>query len=185
MKKYVYTLLTVTPLALSLAACSQQTKTGKKLANPAMVHHADDTKGRDHFPMARHATGRNVFIFDPRAGAWAAYDASGNRVKTGRASGGATWCEDVGRACKTAVGHFTVYLEKGKACKSGKYPIGEGGAPMPHCMFFYRGYAIHASNHVPDYNASHGCIRVAPSAAEWLDHNFINPGTTVIVRPYA
>lgn len=184
MRKFLYTAFAVIPLVASLAACSQQGKSGKKLANPAMVHHADDTKGRAHFPLTRAATGRHVFIFDPKAGAWAAYDNSGNRVKTGRASGGRTWCDDVGRACKTAVGKFTVFLEKGKDCKSRKYPLGEGGAPMPHCMFFYRGYAIHGSNHVPNYNASHGCIRVTPSAAEWLDHNFIDPGTTVIVRSY-
>lgn len=55
---------------------------------------------------------------------------------------------------------------------------------MPYCMFFRGNYAIHGSPDVPNYNASHGCIRVLPSAARWLSRNFIRIGTTVIVRSY-
>ncbi len=124
-------------------------------------------------------------IYDPKHTAWAAYDAQGQRIKTGRGSGGATWCADIGRSCKTVQGYFSVYHKKGADCKSSKYPVGKGGAKMPHCMFFHRGYAIHGSGHVPNYNASHGCIRVTPSAAQWLNNNFMRNGTTVIVKPYS
>jgi len=149
-----------------------------------MMHHSEDTKGQNHFARSRPGTGKRVVIFDPKATAWAAYDEDGNRVKTGRASGGKHYCADVGRGCKTVRGTFKVYSERGANCKSNKFPLGKGGAPMPHCMFFHKGYAIHGSYHVPDYNASHGCVRVLPSAAKWLSENFVDPGTTVIVKPY-
>lgn len=54
---------------------------------------------------------------------------------------------------------------------------------MPYCMFFKGGYAIHASD-VPGYNASHGCVRVFYEDAEWLNREFADIGTSVIVRPY-
>jgi len=149
------------------------------------MHHTFDNKGTSYFPAKRKATGRKVFIFDPKATAWAAYDANGNRVKTGRASGGKDYCEDIGRSCRTVTGTFRVYSEKGAECTSSKYPIEtNGGARMPYCMHFHGGYSIHGAYEVPNYNASHGCIRVLPSAAKWLNENFMNVGTTVIVKPY-
>jgi hypothetical protein len=60
-----------------------------------------DTKGSGYFPTHRQATGNKVFIFDPNYHAWAAYDAHGNRVNTGTASGGKLYCGDLNRACKT------------------------------------------------------------------------------------
>lgn len=137
------------------------------------------------FPDSRPATGRNVFIFNPRETTWAAYDASGDLVRTGRASGGAGYCADVKRACRTPVGHFSVYAKRGYDCYSTKYPLGGGGAHMPYCMFFRGGYAIHGSSDVPSgANVSHGCIRVTPSAAAWLNQDFLNYGSSVIVRSY-
>lgn len=124
------------------------------------------------------------FIFDPHALMWYAYDGSGNLVNSGRASGGRGYCPDIGRRCKTPSGKFTVHRKGSAYCKSSKYPIGRGGAPMPYCMFFHGGYAIHGSYDVPNYNASHGCIRVKPHDARWLSQDFIDYGTTVIVRPY-
>lgn len=40
-------------------------------------------------------------------------------------------------------------------------------APMPHSVFFYRGYAVHATNAVKRLGrpASHGCIRLHPKHA--------------------
>ena len=172
----------VSSIALALAACAKQPTTGS--SNSTLPHYSQDNKGANVFPMQRPATGRKVFIFDPKYTAWAVYDKDGNRVKTGRASGGAGYCKDINRSCRTAVGSFQVYHKQGENCESTKYPVGEGGAPMPNCMFFHRGYAIHGSPYVPDYNASHGCIRVTPSAARWLNNNFITNGTTVIVKPY-
>ncbi len=136
------------------------------------------------FPGKREATGNKVFVFSPALSQWAAYDKNGNLVRTGRASGGKLWCADVGRSCRTPQGKFRVYKKGNAACKSSKYPLGTGGAAMPYCMHFNGGYAIHGSPHVPNYPASHGCIRVTPQDAHWLHQNFINVGTSVEVTGY-
>lgn len=142
-------------------------------------------KGAYVFPEKREPTGRKVFVFDPKHTAWAAYDADGNRIRTGSASGGSDWCDDIGRPCRTVVGKFRVYRKQGEECKSSKYPIETGGgAKMPYCMHFHGGYSIHAAYEVPNYNASHGCIRVKPPVAKWLNENFVDVGTTVEVKPY-
>lgn len=136
------------------------------------------------FPSVRMPTGKNVFVFDPRHKAWAAYDRGGNLLKQGRASGGKHYCPDTKRACRTPTGTYAVYRKGDASCASTKYPLGKGGAPMPHCMFFKGGYAVHGSHHVPDYHASHGCIRVTPSDAAWLAQHHMDHGATVIVKPY-
>lgn len=136
------------------------------------------------FPSQRIATGDNVFIFDPQRLQWAAYDSDGQLLRTGKASGGKGYCADVKRSCRTPKGSFSVYRKGNSACKSSKFPIGRGGAPMPYCMFFHKGYAIHGSPDVPNRHASHGCIRVLPKEAKWLSVNFIKLGTTVIVKSY-
>ncbi len=141
------------------------------------------------FPSSRESTGKRTFVFDPTQGGWAAYDESGSLVRTGIASGGSSWCSDVGRSCRTKVGSFSVYRKGGSGCKSNKFPIRRsginGGAPMPHCMFFHGGFAVHGSYDVPNYNASHGCIRVLPTDAEWLNNDFLHVGSPVIVQPYS
>ncbi len=136
------------------------------------------------FASSRAATGRRVFIFDPKQTAWAAYESNGRLVKTGQASGGKGYCPDTRKACRTPRGNFRVYRKGTRACKSSKFPLGRGGAPMPYCMFFRGGYAIHGSGHVPNYNASHGCIRVHPTDAAWLSKNFMRYGTQVKVTSY-
>ncbi|VEG90446.1 L,D-transpeptidase [Legionella spiritensis] len=181
-------LLIIGPCCVLTAACTSMNR--EAIVDDAgnthyTVHHSMDNKGSSYFPDKRQATGRKVFIFDPKATAWAAYDAQGNRVKTGRASGGKDFCEDIGRGCHTVTGTFRVYSKKGPDCTSSLYPIETGGgAKMPYCMHFHGGYSIHAAYEVPNYNASHGCVRVLPSAARWLSQNFIDVGTTVIVKPY-
>ncbi len=124
-----------------------------------------------------------VFVFDPKRYTFAAYR-DGELVRTGRASGGADYCSELGRSCRTPVGRFRVYSLGSADCKSSKYPLPTGGAPMPHCMFFHGGAAVHASPYVPLDNASHGCIRVNPQDAKWLRHNFMQVGTEVVVRSY-
>jgi lipoprotein-anchoring transpeptidase ErfK/SrfK len=79
---------------------------------------------------------------------------------------------------------FHIISKGGPGCKSSRFPIGRGGSPMPYCMFFSKYYAVHGSYEVPNHNASHGCIRVTPSEASWLSHNFMHVGTKVIVKPY-
>ncbi len=147
----------------------------------------NDAKGHNYFPKTRPATGKKYFIFDPNYHAWAVYDANGNRVNTGNGSGGRSYCPDLKRSCKTAVGHFTVVSKGGAGCISGRFPLKtHGGAKMPYCMHFgTKGYAVHGSYELPkDSNMSHGCIRVSPTAAKWLSQNFMTVGTEVIVLPY-
>lgn len=137
-----------------------------------------------NFPGFMNTEGRNTFVFDPKQFAWAAYGADGNLVKMGPASGGQSFCPDIGQPCQTPAGDYSVYRKGTSSCKSTKFPINRGGAPMPYCMYFNEGYAIHGSSYVPAYNASHGCIRVLPIDAEWLSKHFVKYGTRVIVLPY-
>ncbi len=179
----------VIPLSVFAASCATMDRSVPIVDDAGHTHytmsHAMDTRGTYVFPQKRTATGRKVFIFDPKAAAWGAYDKNGNLVKTGAASGGKSYCEDIGRSCRTVTGTYRVYSKKGENCKSSKYPIEEGGgARMPYCMHFYKGYSIHAAYEVPQWNTSHGCIRVLPSAAKWLNEEFMTVGTTVIVKPY-
>jgi len=128
----------------------------------------------------------SYFIFDPNHLQWAVYDINGERVGSGKAVGGKNFCEDIKEPCRTVEGTYTVFRAGDHDCTSKTFPIDEGGgAPMPHCMFFYKGYAIHGSNNLPNKNASHGCIRVSKKAAEWMSTYYIIPGATVKVLPYA
>jgi len=58
-------------------------------------------------------------------------------------------------------------------------------APMPHSIFFYRGYAIHGTDEVSRLGrpASHGCVRLHPRAARELFYlvRRHGPGRTRIV----
>jgi lipoprotein-anchoring transpeptidase ErfK/SrfK len=126
----------------------------------------------------------NTFIFYPKKLRWVAVDSNGKVVKSGVASGGRNYCPDIKRACRTPTGTFHVLSEGGASCRSSRYPVGHGGAKMPYCMFFTSLYAIHGSYELPHYNASHGCIRVKPADAKWLQQNFIKIGTKVVVEPY-
>ena len=126
----------------------------------------------------------NTFVYNPRTLQWQAINMRGQVVKVGHGSGGRGYCPDVHRKCHTPVGVYRVWSKGGPGCKSSRYPVGRGGAPMPYCMFFSKYYAIHGSPDVPNYNASHGCIRVRPSDAHWLSQRFIRVGTKVVVKPY-
>lgn len=124
------------------------------------------------------------FVFNPRTLRWTAIDADGAVVKTGHGSAGRSYCPDTGRHCHTPTGTFHVISKGGAGCRSSRYPVGRGGSPMPYCMYFSKNYAVHGSYEVPNYNASHGCIRVHPQDAKWLYYNFMKVGTTVVVKPY-
>ena len=181
--------LIIGSLSVLVASCASMDRSVPIVDDSGHTHYTmglgSDHRGVASFPAKREATGKKVFIFDPRATAWAAYDAEGNRVKTGSASGGKDYCEDTGRGCRTVTGTFHVYSKKGEECTSSLYPIETGGgARMPYCMHFSGSYSIHAAYEVPNYNASHGCIRVLPAAAKWLNEDFVDVGTTVIVKPY-
>lgn len=126
----------------------------------------------------------NTFIFNPNTLTWKAVDANGQVIRTGRGSGGRSYCPDTHRGCKTPSGVFRVVSKGGAGCRSSRFPIGRGGSPMPYCMFFSKNYAIHGSYEVPNHNASHGCVRVTPKDANWLSHHFVKVGTKVVIKPY-
>jgi hypothetical protein len=147
----------------------------------------DDGYSNDYDRPARyshHSGGRNIINIDLGNLSWEAYDYSGNFVRSGRVSGGKEYCPDIHRGCRTPTGTFTIYRKGGSSCKSSRFPVGKGGAPMPYCMFFKGGYALHGSYQVPDFNASHGCVRMIPSDAQWLNHNFVQPGSTRVKISY-
>ncbi|HHL3493063.1 TPA: L,D-transpeptidase [Legionella pneumophila] len=150
------------------------------------VHYLRDKRGRNYFPMQIKAPGERLFVFDPKASAWAAYDEEGHRVMTGAGSGGIDICEEnPNQSCRTITGTFRIYNKRGIDCRSGEYPVDtKGGAKMPYCMYFYRGFTIHAAYEVPEHPSSHGCVRVFPSAAKWLNEEFLRVGTKVIVLAY-
>ena len=133
-------------------------------------------------PMTTQAN--NSFIYNPRSLQWQAINTDGKVVRTGRGSGGRSYCPDIHRSCRTPTGTYHVIGKGNAGCRSSRYPVGRGGAPMPYCMFFSKYYAIHGSYDVPNRNASHGCIRVTPTDARWLHQNFIQVGTKVVVKPY-
>src|SRR5262249_496292 len=113
--------------------------------------------------------------------AFGAYDEDGNLVHWGPASGGKGWCPDVKHACVTATGSYKVYRVQGPDCVSTVFPIeSHGGRPMPYCMHYYNGYALHGST-LPGFNASHGCVRLFNDDAKWLNKHFVKVGSRVIV----
>lgn len=145
-----------------------------------LFYSADAAGSIDYKPIVLAGT----FVFNPRAHTWTAINDNGRVIRSGRASGGRSYCPDIHRSCRTPTGVFRVIHKGGSGCHSSRYPVGEGGAPMPYCMFFSQYHAVHGSYDVPNYNASHGCIRVRPSDARWLNANFMSIGTKVVVRPY-
>ena len=124
--------------------------------------------------------GQRLMLINLSKQAFVVYDERGHYVHWGPISGGKGWCHDVG-SCNTVTGHFKIYRKQGAGCKSSKYPLPNGGAPMPYCMHFHRGFAIHGST-LPGYHASHGCVRVFNDDAKWLNHHFLTLGTKVVVQ---
>ena len=187
-KKTIAALLVATPLLGIAAAQPQQTpmSIAPEADGAGFICLSTDIDHQVQEPVElvnNQVVNPTVFVFDPKHYTWAAYR-DGRLVKSGRASGGSTYCKELGRPCKTPRGKFRVYSLGSANCKSGKYPLPNGGAAMPHCMFFKGGYAIHGSPYVPLDNASHGCIRVTPTDAKWLRYHFIKVGTEIVVRPY-
>ena len=154
-------------LPFSFVNANQLVKTSATLADGPMMLDSAET-----------------FVFNPRTASWAAINHHGKVIRTGRASGGRNYCPDIHRGCHTPTGTYTIHSKGGPGCRSSRYPVGRGGAEMPYCMFFTKYYAIHGSYEVPNYNASHGCIRVRPSDAQWLSAHFIRIGTRVVVKSY-
>ena len=56
-------------------------------------------------------------------------------------------------------------------------------APMPHSIFFYGGYAIHATSELRSLGrpASHGCVRLHPSNAATLFNLVRRKGAKIVI----
>lgn len=139
-----------------------------------------------------------VLVFDPALLAWAAYDSDGKLVKWGPALGGMDRCPDTWQRCRTVVGdHFKVKFIGDENSRSHLYPIGCGSkkkpcARMPHFVGFHKCYprkrmcfyGFHASEKMVGKHASHGCVRLFLDDAEWLNQNFSEIDTKVIIKKY-
>lgn len=143
-------------------------------------------------PSSIEPMGEKEIIVDPRSHRWAAYNEDGKLVKSGMATLGSSYCRDLGHSCRTKVGTFRIESLGDAGCKSHKFPLPRGGAPMPYCMFFNGGQALHGSHEVVEANVSHGCVRLHVSDARWIRFNFAEEptasnediGTKVIIKPY-
>jgi L,D-transpeptidase ErfK/SrfK len=133
------------------------------------------------FPLHIQSSNEKLIVVNIAAQAFAAYNPDGNLVHWGPISAGRDWCEDIGRPCKTATGSFRIFRKQGPECKSTKFPVEtDGGAPMPYCMYYLKGFALHGSS-LPGFHASHGCVRLFNNDAAWLNEHFISMGTKIIV----
>lgn len=144
----------------------------------------DNSDPLDHSPFKREIEppGQKVILVSLSKLAFGAYDSQGNLEYWGPVSGARGYCPDIGRSCHTPTGRFAIYTKQGRGCKSTKFPVGRGGAPMPYCMFFHGGFALHGSYDVPGYNASHGCVRLFVNDAEWLNQEFTqNAGRVPVI----
>lgn len=175
--------------AITLTSCAYKAPSAgsasnsKKYLGPTSTHTQNYAS---RLPSQIDTNGERVVVINPRVHAWGAYGSDGKLIKAGLATAGGGYCPDIKRACHTKVGTFRVQEMRGAGCKSSRYPLPHGGAPMPYCMFFNKNQAMHgASNsHVVEGNVSHGCVRMRTPDAAWLQGNFVQVGTKVIVKPY-
>ncbi len=144
------------------------------------------------FPRYIDAPGEKTIFVSQKHLAWGAYDKEGELVWWGPMSSGKDFCPDVGQSCKTPPGEFRIIRKQGIDCVSTAFPRRasgiNGGAAMPFCMHFFRGYAFHGSYDVVGRRASHGCVRLFIEDAQWLNREFIElpgsgrKGTRVVIE---
>lgn len=137
------------------------------------------------------AIGEKTIQVDLSQLAWGAYDEQGHLINWGPLSSGSEKCLESPDGCATPTGFFRVIRKEGANCVSKTFPRAingvNGGAEMPFCIFFYRGYALHGSSEVPGYQASYGCLRLFTDDAKWLNEVFVDlpkkgkKGTPVII----
>ncbi|MCH9644721.1 MAG: L,D-transpeptidase [Gammaproteobacteria bacterium] len=134
------------------------------------------------FPAHYNTGNKKLLIVDLSLFAFAAYNADGSLEFWGPATGGKSWCEDLGRSCATKAGQFHIYRIQGSECTSSRYPIEEnGGAEMPYCMHYFKGFAVHGSTLSGFRHKSRGCVRLFEEDAKWLNEYFVKRGTRILV----
>ncbi len=150
----------------------------------AIPRHLENLSIYDISPFPRYIEPqgeRTIFVNQSQL-AWGAYDDQGQLIWWGPTSSGSEKCAHPEDNCSTPSGSFRVIRKQDIDCISTVFPVNEdgtrGGAIMPYCMHFFRGFALHGSEVVPGYNDSHGCIRLFIEDARWLNEEFIFvPGT--------
>lgn len=162
----------------SLAVSAQTNYSGQISPLDFSPFASEDLRGKE----------KKMVVFDPRLLAWAAYNQNGQLVRWGPASGGSDWCDDIQSKCRTPAGIFKIEEKYGPKKRSNLFPLGCHGetcAPMPYFMkFIWFGVGFHGSPYVPGFNDSHGCVRIFLEDAEWLNKEFTEIETVVIVLPY-
>jgi hypothetical protein len=144
------------------------------------------------FPRYIEPDGEKTIFVSQEQLAWGAYDEQGELIWWGPISSGSGRCGAADGNCLTPTGSFRVIRKQDINCISTVFPRrangDNGGAIMPYCMHFLRGFALHGSESVPGYQDSHGCVRMFIEDARWLNEEFINlpgggmKGTRVIVN---
>jgi len=162
---------------------------GQVLAVPKDL---ENTTIFDIAPFPKHIVNseRKLIIVDQSKLAWVIYDAKGDMQWWGPASSGRDKCSDSNKVCRTITGKYYIFDKKSTDCVSNKFPLGEGGAKMPYCMYFFKGFALHGSSTVPGFRDSHGCVRLFTEDAKWLNEKYIDLpkkennylGTKVIIK---
>lgn len=180
--KYAVVIFVCSLMSIALSSCSTMEAGNETSQNNKHMAQNLPTNYEERMP-SHIASNEKTVVVDPNVHAWGAYE-DGTLVRAGLAAAGASYCPDLGRPCHTYPGTFRIYSLGSESCKSHIFPIPRGGAPMPYCMYFHGGQALHGSYELADANISHGCVRMDPSDAEWMRFNFANIGTKVIVKPY-
>lgn len=145
------------------------------------------------FPRYIKSDGEKTIYVDQSKLAWGAYDAEGQLVWWGPISSGSGKCKKIDGNCLTPTGSFRAIRKQDYDCISTVFPKNAdgtmGGAEMPYCIHFWRGFALHGSNEVPGYRTSHGCVRLFIEDAQWLNHEFVElpaaggyKGTKVVIE---
>lgn len=166
---------------------------GMVIAVPKKLYHMSILEFAP-FPLTIKNYMEKLIVVDQNQLAWGAYDDTGKLVRWGPISAGTVHCIESPKGCLTPKGTFHIHRKKGKECYSKSLPetfSGEhGGAYMPYCMFFDKGFALHGSETLPGYNESHGCVRMFIEDARWLNEVFVDvdepknatKGTKLIIK---
>ncbi len=143
------------------------------------------------FPRYIEPFNEKTILINQKQLAFGAYDEQGELMWWGPISSGIRHCSSPDGTCLTPTGSFRIIRKQDEDCISTVFPQrangDNGGALMPYCMHFFRGFALHGSDSVPGYRASHGCVRMFKEDARWLNEEFItlpggdSQGTRVII----
>lgn len=129
-------------------------------------------------PQARSTSGKVIEIDVPRQLVLAVEDGTVQRIFNASSGNGETF-EAKGRTYRasTPTGTYQIGRQVDANYASG-LELGDMWRPK----FFNGGIALHGSASIPPYPASHGCVRLANSAMNWIwDTWQAPPGTEVLV----